>query len=222
MRRPDILFKYAVDDPVECSYPTTLKNGEKSSQYFPAYVNRHIVAAANVPYYDVYFIEDGYKMYEQHESKLRDTKATGLLRRNRAHFVGITVILDGLRRYKGPYYIEGLGTGGTFLCRLFLVCLILCRLLLVCLILCRLLLVCLILCRLLLVCLILCRLLFSLLNFMSIIFGLLNFMSITFSLLNFMSIIFRLLNFMYTLTHSSHRRFRVRETSTVEKLREHR
>ena len=109
----ELLFAYDFDDAVECLYPT-LEDGD---QYFPAYIERKIVVNGDTPCYDVYFSQDKTKVVEQEESRIRATTETGLLSYNREKFVGQEVILDGLagRRYKGKYYIEALGLGGTLL-----------------------------------------------------------------------------------------------------------
>lgn len=105
-----LLFAYDFDDAVECLYPT-LQDGD---QYFPAYIERKIVVNGDTPCYDVYFSQDKAKASEQYEPRIRMTTETGLLSYNRSKFVGQTVMLDGLgRRYKGKYYIEALGVGGT-------------------------------------------------------------------------------------------------------------
>ena len=111
--RGDVSAHANADDAVECLYPT-LEDGD---QYFPAYIERKIVVNGDTPCYDVYFSQDKTKVVEQEESRIRATTETGLLSYNREKFVGQEVILDGLagRRYKGKYYIEALGLGGTLL-----------------------------------------------------------------------------------------------------------
>ena len=95
------VFRFKHDQAVECLYPTT-----EGEQYFRAYISMKICAANNDPFYNVYFPEDGAKLNNIPEEKIRITSATRVESQNRKWFIGKNVTVD-----EQEFYIEALGTG---------------------------------------------------------------------------------------------------------------